>query len=102
MGRKNFKDLQEANPLTAEGEARKHAIKRALRDAMSLAELRNERGVTQTDLAGGLGVTQKRVSQIESADNVYLSTLRDYVHELGGELELSATFDGERVPLRIG
>jgi DNA-binding XRE family transcriptional regulator len=102
MARKNFKDLQSAKPLSPAGVRRKEAIKDAIREAMSLAEVRGGRGRTQVEVAAGLGLSQRRVSQIEQADNVYLSTLRAYVEELGGHLELVAAFGEERVPLRIG
>lgn len=102
MARKNWKDLKAANPLSPAGERRKEAIKQAIKEAMTLAEVRGKRGRTQVDLAAGLGLSQRRVSQIEQADNVYLSTLQAYVEELGGHLELVARFGDERVPLRIG
>lgn len=102
MPRKNWKDIKEANPLSPAGERRKQVVKNAILEAMSLAELRAGRGRTQVEVASGLGLSQRRVSQIEQADNVYLSTLQAYVEELGGHLELVAAFGEERVPLRIG
>ena len=73
--------------------------KRALLDALALAELRVQRGVTQQDVAGKLGVTQANISRIEHEEDLYLSTLRSYVAALGGELEVNAVFADGKVAL---
>ncbi|MFN8164474.1 MAG: XRE family transcriptional regulator [Solirubrobacterales bacterium] len=59
------------------------ARKRAIIAAVRLAELRERVGKTQVELAGTLGMTQANVSRIERSDNLYLSTLVDYVDALG-------------------
>lgn len=65
---------------------------------MSLAELRRSRAVTQNDLAESLKMKQPSVAQLEKRDDVYISTLRNYLHALGGELELTARFpDGTKI-----
>lgn len=74
---------------------------RALRDALALAELRQHRGMTQVQLAERLQVRQGSVSEMERRPDVYLSSLRDYVEALGGQLEMSAVFDGERIPIEL-
>lgn len=75
---------------------------RALRDAIALQELRKSRGVTQVGLATTLGRSQASISELERRDDVYLSSLREYVRALGGELEVAAIFDDERMPIAIG
>ena len=92
MASKKFKNLRDeirANPRRA---ARVEEYKRAIYDALALAELRQGRDVTQTDLAKVLGVSQTNVSRIEHESDLYVSTLRAYVEALGGELELRAVF----------
>jgi DNA-binding XRE family transcriptional regulator len=79
------KDSPERNARIAE-------YRRAIDDAITLAEVRKVRGQTQTQLAATLGVSQTRVSQIEATGNPYLDTLRSYVQALGGELEVRAIF----------
>ena len=60
---------------------------------MSLQELRrNVSGVTQTELAELMKVTQGVISQLEKRHDVLLSKLADYVHALGGVLQLIARF----------
>ena len=73
--------------------------KRAMLDALALADLRAQRGVTQQDVAGKLGVTQANISRIEHEEDLYLSTLRSYVAALGGELEVNAVFADGKVVL---
>jgi transcriptional regulator with XRE-family HTH domain len=63
--------------------------------------VREERGITQTQLAEQLGVTQVNVSRIERADDTQLSTLCRYVEGLGGRVELRAVFDDHSVPLTL-
>ena len=65
---------------------------------MGLKDLRQGRGVRQTELAEALGTTQANVSRIEREDDVRLSTLVKYAEALGGRLEIRVKFeDGEYV-----
>lgn len=78
-------------------QARVAEMKQAMADAVDLTELREARGATQVDLAKVLGVHQGNVSRLERRGDLYLSTLREYVEALGGELELVARFDDGEV-----
>lgn len=83
--------------------ARIKELKRAMLDAMALAELREARAITQMEMAGRLGIHQGNVSRMEHRHDLYLSTLREYVAALGGDLELVARFpDGEEIRLETG
>ncbi len=84
------------------GQERQAAIRQAMEDAMALGDLRRARGLTQTDVARTLSVSQARVSNVEHQSDVCLSTLREYVEAMGGRLELSAVFDDDRVDLKVG
>jgi DNA-binding XRE family transcriptional regulator len=55
-----------------------------------LAEIRQQLGLTQVQLAEATGLSQARISQIESGDAVGLDTLRAYVVGLGGHLDIVA------------
>ncbi len=57
--------------------------KAAMEAAVRLADLRQQRGLTQQQLADALEVSQRRVSGIERQSDLYLSTLKDYVEMLG-------------------
>ncbi|MGH2559651.1 MAG: helix-turn-helix domain-containing protein [Thermomicrobiales bacterium] len=91
-----IRDKAMADPAQA-AEIAEH--ERAMADAIRLAELRNQRGLTQEAVAEALDVSQTRVSRIERQDDLYLSTLREYVVALGGELHLSAVFPDEVVEI---
>jgi transcriptional regulator with XRE-family HTH domain len=77
--------------------AKKRASKKIER--MLVSELRKQLGFTQTELADSMGVTQSALSQIESRDDIQLSTLRRLVYALGGELDLVARFGDRAVVL---
>lgn len=73
----------------------------AMRDAATIADLRIRRDVSQVELAARLGKAQATVSATERREDVYLSTLREYIEALGGELEVTAVFPEERIPVRM-
>jgi transcriptional regulator len=98
MSLKETKKRLMANPVTA---ARISAEVVKAHQAVALADLRAG-VITQAEIAQVLGVSQRRVSAIENAHDVYLSTLRSYVETLGYTLEITAEKAGERIPLRIG
>src|SRR6266496_6135995 len=104
MARTKFSELRkevEARPGAAERLASKRA---ETLDEIRLYELRHAEAVSQVDLAGRLDVTQGAVSKLEHADDVRVSTLRQYLEALGARLELIAVFDEEdrRVPINLG
>jgi DNA-binding XRE family transcriptional regulator len=55
-----------------------------------LAEIRQQLGLTQVQLAESAGLSQARISQIENGDAVSLESLRAYVIGLGGQLDIVA------------
>lgn len=67
--------------------------------SVRMAELRRERGVSQESLAALLDVKQAAISKMEHRQDALVSSVREIVRSLGGELRLIATFpDGmERV-----
>lgn len=84
--------------------ARRRKVKARARalvaEEMSLRDLRKALAKTQTDVARVLGVGQDTVSRYEQRTDLLLSTLRGYVHAMGGELSLVAQFP-TRPPVRI-
>lgn len=72
-------------------------------EELSLQELRKTLAVTQSEVAKSLGKRQDEISRIEQRGDLLLSTLRDYVQSLGGELELLCTFKNRRsIRIRAG
>lgn len=100
---KNFNELRKrAHDRDPDWNAKVAERRRAMTDALALADLRQARHVTQVQLAGELGISQGNVSRLESRGDVYLSTLRSYVEALGGHLEIAAVFDEQRLPVAVG
>ena len=67
---------------------------------LALAQLREAVGMTQSELATGLGTSQENISRIEREIDVKFSTIRRIAKACGVELELNAILeDGERVSL---
>jgi transcriptional regulator with XRE-family HTH domain len=64
-----------------------------------LAEERKRRGLTQAQLAGVMGITPGRVSQIERGEVSTLNAIARYVEALGGRLDLVASFDDHTLTL---
>lgn len=69
--------------------------------AHRLADVRQQHGLTQTDVARRLNISQTAVSKIERGDlaRSELSTIRRYVEAIGGTVEVVADFGGERLVL---
>ncbi len=74
-----------------------------IRQEITLAKLREELAISQTQLAAALGVSQPSVVKMEKVENdPKLSTLKRYVSALGGELSLDVTLpDGKRIALHL-
>jgi len=87
---KNFSELRAK--MSPEAQARAAARAEAMLMEMQLQELRKARNVTQVEVAKAMSVEQAAVSKLERRDDMYVSTLREYVKALGGELKLVASF----------
>jgi predicted transcriptional regulator len=72
---------------------------RAIETAMALGRLREDCKATQKDVAEAMNVSQPNISRIEHEEDIYLSTLREYVEALGGQLEINAVFPDRKVQL---
>ena len=73
----------------------------ALLAAMDLAELRGRLDVTQEELAARLNISQSNVSRLERRPDMLISTLRQVVEALGGQLHLEAVFPDGGVTLQL-
>jgi transcriptional regulator with XRE-family HTH domain len=93
---RNFKELQaKMDPASRADNAQR--VRQELQ-RMALEELRSAKQLTQSDMAEMLDVPQSSISRIEQRADMYLSTLRNYIHAVGGELRIQAVFpDGGTV-----
>lgn len=67
-----------------------------------LKETRKEQAMTQKQLAKRMGVSQKRISVLESGDvdRTEVRTLKKYLQAIGGRLQISAVMpDGRTLQL---
>ena len=79
--------------LPAERQARvKARAKQIIAEELALRELRKLRQVTQEEVARRLGGRQVYISRLERRADMKLSTLKNYVEAIGGELQLVVTF----------
>jgi hypothetical protein len=82
-------------------EARKELDRQLDEYAVGLAELRRARRLTQGQVAMGMGVSQAQVSRVENQADFYLSTLRNFVDAMGGELRIMVAFPDMQEPVEI-
>jgi transcriptional regulator with XRE-family HTH domain len=93
---RNFKELQ-AEMDSADRSDNRQRVRNELQ-RMALDELRGAKKLTQADMAEMLDVPQSSISRIERRADMYLSTLRNYIHAMGGMLQIQAVFpDGGTV-----
>jgi len=95
---RNFKLLQaEMSP-----KARRHSEAKANRmiREMALDELRVARQMTQEQLAAQLKVRQPAIAKLERRADMYLSTLRNVIEAMGGELDVRAIFPDGSVRIK--
>jgi len=69
-------------------------------EQLSLRALRKARARTQVAVAKELGINQESVSRLEKRSDLMLSTLRNYIEAMGGELHLLAEFP-DRPPVQL-
>ena len=98
-GHRKFSEI--ARPIMEDPERRAWVEQemRIMEAITTLHQAREQRGVTQTELARALDVSQANVSRTERKEDLFLSTIRRYVAALGGELEVRAVFPDQTVRL---
>lgn len=91
-GHHPFSVLRDQIRSDPERAARVEEYRAAIEQALALAEMRRNRGLTQKQLAEAMHVSQANVSRIERGEDAQISTIRKYVNALGGQLEIRAVF----------
>lgn len=91
---KNFSTLRAG--MSNAAQAASQAKAQAMLSEMPLQELRLARGLSQQTLAKILHIQQPAVAKMEKRTDMYLSTLRNHIQAMGGELDIIARFpDGD-------
>ncbi len=105
MARTKFQTLRTEVEERPGASQRLAALRSETLEELRLFELRHGEAMSQAELAGRLEITQGAVSKLEHADDVRVSTLRQYLEAMGARLELVAVFDDDdhrRVPVHLG
>lgn len=89
-----WRDIRRTHPPEVEERIRKQVEEAA--GVMTLYQLREARNLTQVSLAKVLNVNQGAVSRMEKRTDMYVSTLRNFIQAMGGQLQVKAVFpEGE-------
>ena len=90
-----FSDLSQGVRESPGGADLISAAEQELHNDIGLFELRQALGITQVDQADAMGVAQGRISKLEHADDLQLSTLLNYLAALGrvNVAEVRASFE---------
>ena len=87
--------------LPPERQARiKRRAAELIAEEMTLRDMREAMALTQERMAELLQIKQANVSRLEKRTDMHLSTLREYVAAMGGNLRLMAEFPG-RPPVAL-
>jgi hypothetical protein len=79
MARTNFDELRREVVARPGAKERLAAARAQTLEEMRLYELRHAEAISQVELAGRLNVTQGAISKLEHAEDVRISTLRQYL-----------------------
>lgn len=96
---KKFSELYEKMPPESRARVEKRVDEELKR--IPLHKLRRARELTQKQLAETLQIEQPAVSKLEKRTDLYLSTLRNFVEAMNGELEVRAVFPDGTVILDL-
>ena len=94
---RSFSEL--TKDLSPERRERIEQRKEQLREEMTLSELRKAFLLTQDTLATTLNVKQAEISKIETRADMLMSTLRNFVQAMGGDLEVRAVFPDRTIEI---
>jgi predicted XRE-type DNA-binding protein len=97
-GHRPFSDLKQgwSPERLAANEARKAKL---TADIVSLEQLREGLGISQEELAKIMAVQQPAISKLVRRPDMKVSTLRDLIAAMGGELHITATFPDRSVEI---
>ena len=87
---KPFRSLRDK--MSPEAQVATEQKTQALLEALPLQELRQARQLSQEQLATILQVKQASIAKLERRTDMYISTLRQFIEAMGGELEIVAKF----------
>ena len=78
--------------MSPEAQSKAKSLAKKYLAELPLDELRVARNMSQEHLAQVLGVKQNAVSKMERRTNMYVSSLRNVIRAMGGDLRIEAVF----------
>ena len=96
---KKWRDIRKT--LSPEAEERIRQSIEEVPGVMTLYQLREARSLTQVNLARVLNVNQGAVSRMEKRTDMYVSTLRNFIQAMGGQLQVKAIFPEGEVQIEL-
>lgn len=90
---KTLNEIIAAMPKERQKRIEQHA-QELIEEHLALQEVRKAMAKTQKDVAKTLKISQDGVSRIEKRNDLYVSTLRNYIEALGGRLNIVAELPG--------
>ncbi len=88
---KTFDDVINALPNSRRAKIETRGAE-LLDEYLTLGELRKAQHLTQKELAKKLNVNQENISRLERRSDMMLSTLRNHIEAMGGELNITVQF----------
>src|SRR5690349_13412159 len=98
---KNYEILRARLRSDPERRARIEQGERGLLDGLALSKLRDSSAATQEQDGDVSTPPETKVAHVDPGVDLYLSSLNDYITALGGRLEITAVFPGQRVSLVV-
>ena len=96
-----FKDFSELEKNMSE-EAIKKSDKKFNEMLLSytLSQIRENRGITQEEIAKKLKINQSAVSKFEKREAITISKLQEFIKAMGGEIEINIKFPDKNIKLK--
>lgn len=94
---RSYKELRDK--MSKEAQSKAEAKAKVMMREMALNDLRQARHLSQEHLAELLHTKQANISKMERRADMYISTLRNYIEAMGGELEITAHFPDTAVKI---
>ncbi|MEC4812837.1 MAG: XRE family transcriptional regulator [Scytonema sp. PMC 1069.18] len=95
MKTKPFSELRKKMTLEQQAESEMQANLALL--YLTLSEVRESIGKTQSEVADNMGIGQPALSKIEHQNDIQVSTLLRYITSLGGSLTITANFPNREI-----
>jgi transcriptional regulator with XRE-family HTH domain len=66
----------------------------------TLAQIRENQGITQEELAKRLNINQSAISKFEKREAITISKLQEFIKAMGGEVEININFPDKKIKLK--